>query len=89
MYCDPCRGVEMKWNDRDIRLRIGLQCGIDKMWIREKSTCSSISVTIKKQLLNNYNYLTKDLATLPQGAMSTIDADLQFGNFKTNAFMLS
>ena len=89
MYCDPCRGVAMKWNDRDIRLRIGLQCGIDKMWIREKSTCSSINATIKKQLLNNYNYLTKDFATLPQGSISTIDADPQFGNLQTNAFALT
>ena len=81
MHCDSGanRGAVIKWNNRDITLRIGLQCGLDKMWKKENSACSAINNTIKNQLLQNYNYFTKDLAALPNDTLLSIYADRQFG----------
>ena len=82
MHCDSGanRGSVIKWNNRDITLRIGLQCGLDKMWKKESSSCSAINETIKNQLLQNYNHYTKDLAALPNETLLSIYADRQLGN---------
>ena len=87
MYCDTeaNRGAVMTWKGRNITIRIGLHCGLDKMWMKEErknqSACSPIDEAIRNQLLNNYNFFTKNLDTLPDESLSTIDEDLKFGKF--------
>ena len=87
MYCDTeaNRGAVMTWKGRNITIRIGLHCGLDKMWMKEKrknqSACSPIDDTIRNQLFNNYNFFTKNLDTLPDESLSTIDEVPNFGKF--------
>ena len=89
MYCDTKynRGAVIRWKNRDIRVRIGLQCGLEKMWMKEDKTCRPISEAIKTQLLENYKLFTKDITTLPNKTMSTVDKEREFGNLKS-MFML-
>ena len=82
MYCDEeaNRGAVISWKGRNITVRIGLECDLDKMWMKENTTCTAINNTIRTQLLDNYNFFTKDLATLPDGTLSSIYEDPQIGN---------
>ena len=85
MYCDTKynRGAVIRWKNRDIRVRIGLLCGLEKMWMKEEKRCVSISEAIKTQLLENYKLFTKDPTTLPNKTMSTVDQEREFGNLKS------
>ena len=86
MYCDAGAnsGATIEWNNRNITVRIGLQCGLDKMWMKEDSMCAAMNTTVKEQLMKNYNFFTKDLASLPDEILSTFDADHQIGNLEAS-----
>ena len=89
MYCDTKynRGAVIRWKDRDIRVRMGLECGLEEMWMKEDKTFRPLSEAIKTQLLENYQLFTKDLTTLSDKTMSTVDKEREFGNLKS-MFML-
>ena len=86
MYCDAGAnsGATIEWNNRNITVRIGLQCGIDKMWMKKDSMCAAMNATVKDQLLKNYNFFTKDLGSLPDESLSIINSDRQIGNLEAN-----
>ena len=85
MYCDTKynRGAVIRWKDRDIRVRMGLECGLEEMWMKEDKTFRPLSEAIKTQLLENYQLFTKDLTTLSDKTMSTVDKERELGNLNS------
>ena len=55
MYCDTSssQGATMKYETKLIFLDIGLQCGFENMWDKDKHKCIAMNNTIQSKLLSN------------------------------------
>ena len=54
MYCESSsdhRGWKIEWKNMIYPVRIGLQCGLEEMWDKEKRTCVTMNAKVKSQLL--------------------------------------